>query len=259
MKTGNTGPLLSKVGTMDTPAPKYSYHPRNPMRTLLALWRVLRDGEDAKANVEEAVIVQFAFNRSSWGRRIARWDLLAQEVAAASPEAAALMKARVRLPEIDLKNLAALPSGTLGYAFATQVRERGIHPNVVEPMPADTDGDWLMAYSYETHDLWHLLTGFYYNLEGEFGVAGFYMGQMPKHAFIAFFTAILVLRTVWNDRDAISTHTAAFVQGYALGQQAKNLIGLNWAQALERDLNELRIEWGVTSAAKFPADAAMAA
>ena len=62
----------------------YSYKPRNPFRTLLALWRVLREDEDANANVEEATIVQFAFNRSHWGRKIARWDLLAQEVAASS-------------------------------------------------------------------------------------------------------------------------------------------------------------------------------
>ena len=132
---------------------KYSYKPRNPFRTLLALWRVLRDGEDANANVEEATIVQFAFNRSRWGRKIARWDLLAQEVAAASPEAATLMKSRVRLPEINLEQLAALPKHTLGYEFAAYARARGINPNAVEKMPADNDGDWLMAYSYETHDL----------------------------------------------------------------------------------------------------------
>jgi ubiquinone biosynthesis protein Coq4 len=229
------------------------------VRTLLALWRVLRDGEDAKANVEEATIVQFAFNRSRWGRKIARWDLLASEVAARSAEAAALMRDRVRLPPIDLDQLAALPGGTLGHEFAAYARKRGINPNAVEKMPADNDGDWLMAYSYETHDLWHLLTGFYYDLEGEFGVAGFYMGQMPKYSFVAFFTSILMLRTVWNDRDAIATHIAAFVKGYELGKAAKCLVGLDWAAAFDRDLHALRLEWGVRSAGKFPATASMAA
>ena len=212
----------------------------------------MREGEDANANLEEATIVQFAFNRSRWGRKIARWDLLAQEVASASPEAAALMNRRVRLPEIDLDQLAALPKDTLGYAFAVHARARGIDPNAVERMPAETDGDWLMAYSYETHDLWHLLTGFYYNLEGEFGVAGFYMGQMPRHSFVAFFTSILMLRTVWNDRNAIADHTAAFLKGYELGREAKCVVGLDWTSAFDRNLEELRVEWCVTSVEKFP-------
>lgn len=244
---------------MQTPTSQYSYRPRNPFRTVIALWRVLREGEDANANVEEATIVQFAFNRSRWGRKVARWDLLAQEVAAASPEAAALMRQRVRLPQIDLNRLAALPNGTLGHEFAAYACSRGINPNAVEKMPADNDGDWLMAYSYETHDLWHLLTGFYYNLEGEFGVAGFYMGQMPKYSFVAFFVSILMLRTVWNDRDAIATHVAAFVNGYELGTQARCLVGLDWATAFDRDLEDLRDDWGVRSAGKFPVAAAAAA
>ena len=237
---------------------KLGFKPRNPARTLLALWRVLRDGGDENANLEEATIVQFAFNRSRWGRKIARWDLLAQEVAAASPDAAALMNRRVRLPEINLEQLEKLPAGTLGHEFAAHTRARGINPNAVEKMPADSDGDWLMAYSYETHDLWHLLTGFYYDLEGEFGVAGFYMGQMPKHSFIAFFTSILMLRTVWNDRDAIAVHMAAFAKGYALGKAAKSVVGLDWASHFDKDLETLRDEWGVNSVGKFPKLAAVA-
>ena len=227
---------------------KYSYHPRNPFRTALALWRVLRDTEDTNANVEEAAIVEFAFNRSRWGRKIARWDLLAEETAAESSQVARLMKERKRLPEIDLNSLAALPVGTLGHTFAVTARKRGIDPNLVEKMPAENDGDWLMAYAYETHDFWHLLTGFYYNLEGEFGVAGFYMGQLPRFSFIAFFSAILMLRTVWNDRDAVATHTRAFVEGYEMGRNAECLFGLDWASAYDRNIEELRREWRITEA-----------
>jgi ubiquinone biosynthesis protein Coq4 len=232
--------------------PKYSYQPRNLLRTTLALWRVLKDTEDTNANIEEAAIVEFAFNRSRWGRKIARWDLLATEAAASSPEVARLMEARTRLPEVDLDALSALPAGSLGHNFAAVIRQRGIDPDPVERMPTETDGDWLMAYAYETHDLWHLMTGFYYNLEGEFGVAGFYMGQLPKFSFIAFFSSILMLRTVWNDRDAVASHTRAFVDGYEMGRRANCLFGLDWASAYARDLAELRTEWQVTPAGTFP-------
>lgn len=233
-------------------AKKYSYKPKGVFRTSLALWRVLRDSEDTNANVEEAAIVEFAFNRSRWGRKIARWDLLAKEAADSSPDVARLMRARKRLKEIDLDALAALPAGSLGHTFALAARERGIDPNLVERMPAEDDGDWLMAYAYETHDLWHLMTGFYYNLEGEFGVAGFYMGQLPKFSFIAFFSAILMLRTVWADRDAVATHMRAFVQGYEMGSAADCLFGMDWDSVYHRDVEELRAQWHISHAGKFP-------
>ncbi|NKB98688.1 MAG: hypothetical protein GKR90_09390 [Pseudomonadales bacterium] len=230
---------------------RYSYKPRNPFRAGLALWRVARENEP-DANLEEVAIVQFAFNRSRWGKKIARWDLLAQEVSDNSAEAKQLMQMRARLPEVDLAALAALPVDSVGHTYARFATERGIDPNLVEKMPSETDADWLMAYTYETHDLWHLLTGFYYDLEGEFGVAGFYMGQMPKFSFIAFFTSILALKTVWSDRDALAAYTRAFVEGYEMGQQARCLVGVDWASTYHRDLEELRSEWGVRSANKFP-------
>lgn len=237
---------------------KYSYKPRNIVRTGVALWRVFRDTEDTNANVHEAAIVEFAFNRSRWGRKIARWDLLAKEAAESSAEVAQLMRARTRLPEVNVDALAMLPVGTLGHTFAAVTKVRGIDPNLVEKMPAPNDGDWLMAYSYETHDLWHLMTGFYYNLEGEFGVAGFYMGQLPKFSFIAFFSSILMLRTVWNDRDAVALYMSAFVEGFEMGKEARCLFGLDWASVYSQDLDQLRAEWGVENSNKFPELAAAA-
>jgi len=231
---------------------KYSYEPQGFFKTAFALRRMMRDGEYDKADVEDAAIVEFAFNRSRWGRKVARWDLLAQEVAQDSAEAADLMRRRVRLPALDVDALAALPAGTFGQEFAQHALQRGISPNPVETMPAPNDGDWLMAYMYETHDLWHVMTGFYYDMEGEFGVAGFYMGQMPKFSFIAFFSSLLMIRAVWNDRDIVPALVSAFVEGYSMGRNAKSLVGLDWSTVYDRDLDELRDEWGVRQAGKFP-------
>ncbi len=231
---------------------QYSHKPRGIFRTLLATWRLLRDKEDLNVNVKEAAIVEFAFNRSRWGKKIARWDLLAVEAAEKSEIAAQAMTDRVRMPRYDLDAMAAMPEGTLGNVYARVARQRGIDPNLVEPIPHDSDADWLMAHMYETHDLWHLVTGFYYDNEGEFGVAGFYMGQMPKFSFIAFFAALLMIRTVWNDRDAIAVHTKAFVDGYRMGERAELLIGLDWQSLYTRDLTELRQSLRIDDAGKIP-------
>ena len=172
---------------------KYSNKPRSLPRALLATWRVLKDPENHQANVYEAGIVEMYFNRSRLGKRVARWDLLAEEVASTSPQAAEAMHIKRRLPLVDLHALHAMPEGSFGHTFATLSLDRGIDPNIVEPLPDHSDGDWLMAHLYETHDFWHVLTGNYFDMNGEFGVAGVYLGQMPKFSFIAFFTAILSL------------------------------------------------------------------
>jgi len=231
---------------------KYSYEPQGFFKTAFALRRMMREGDYDKADVEDAAIVEFAFNRSRWGRKIARWDLLAEEVASSSKEAADLMQKRARLPTLDIDALESLPPGTFGHEFAVHARKRGISPNPVETMPAPDDGDWLMAYMYETHDLWHVMTGFYYDMEGEFGVAGFYMGQMPKFSFIAFFSSLLMIRAVWNDRDLIPGLINAFVEGYSMGKRARCLVGLDWGSIYERNLHELRAEWEIVEAGKFP-------
>ncbi|MEZ5572238.1 MAG: hypothetical protein R3E64_09450 [Halioglobus sp.] len=55
---------------------QYENKPRNIFRFALALWRVMRDPE----NTKEAGIVELTFNRSRWGKKLARWDRVAELV-----------------------------------------------------------------------------------------------------------------------------------------------------------------------------------
>ncbi len=231
---------------------QYSNKPRSLPRALLAAWRVLKDPEDLEVNVYEAAIVEIYFNRSRFGRRVARWDLLANEVAESSAEAAEAMHQRRRIKRVDVQALLAMPVGSFGHTFATLAVERGVDPNLVEPMPHETDGDWLIAHLYETHDFWHVLTGNYFNMEGEFGIGGVYLGQMPKFSFIAFFMSLLTLQHVWKKRDALGDMYKAFNQGYELGQNAKCLVGLDWENIYHRNLDELRAELNISEAGKLP-------
>jgi ubiquinone biosynthesis protein Coq4 len=238
---------------------KYSSKPRGFFRALLATWRVLKDPEDLDANVDEAAIVEIYFNRSKFGKKIARWDLLAQELVEAHPEVLEAMKSRRRLKRIDLQQLAAMPVGSFGHTFASLSIDRGIDPNIVEPIPGDTDGDWLMAHLYETHDFWHVLTGHYFNMDGEYGVSGFYMAQMPKFSFFAFFLSLLTLQHVWKKRDSLGGIVRAFCKGYDIGSKAKCVVGLDWENIYHRDLNELREELGIIEAGTLPAELKLAA
>ena len=226
---------------------QYENRPRNIFRFLLALWRVLKDPE----NTYEASIVELTFNQSSWGKKIARWDNVAGELVSQHPEIKPIMAARPRLPRIDLDALAKLPPGSLGHTLAKVERARNYDPNLIEPLPVDSDGEWVTAHLYDTHDIWHVLTGFDFDLEGEMGVGGVYMAQLPNATFFGFMTAIILAKVVWKHPGQHGDIIASMHEGYRLGKKCKPLIGLDWESLWSRDLEELRRELGVEQAGRI--------
>ena len=210
----------------------YSSKPRSFFRAILSAWRVIKDPESIYVNMEEGAILEIYFNCSKLGKKIARWDLLANELMENHPETTQAFHERRRVGYLDVQKLLIMPEGSLGHIFAKGAIERGIDPNHVEPFQVDNDGDWLMAHMYETHDFHHLITGNPYNMTGEYGVVGFYMAQMPKNTFVAFMASILMLQRVWKQRDEIGELFNALSEGYQIGKKAKCLIGLDLLQAL---------------------------
>jgi ubiquinone biosynthesis protein COQ4 len=223
----------------------YSSKPTNFFRAMLAGWRVIKDPESINLNMKEGGIVEIYFNCSKFGKRIARWDLVAKELMENHPETAEAFEERRRVGYLDVQKLLTMPEGSLGQTFAKCSIARGIDPNHVEPLQVDNDGEWLIAHMYETHDFHHLITGNAYDMPGEYGVIGFYMAQMPKNTFVAFMASILMLQRVWKQRDEIGELFNAISQGYQMGKKAKCLIGLDLLQALPRNLDELRTEYGI--------------
>ena len=226
---------------------QYENKPRNVFRFALGLWRLMRDPE----NTKEAGVVELTFNRSRWGKKLARWDRVAEELVQDYPQLAPVVASRKRLARVDLEALIALPPNTLGHTLAKLEMQRGIDPNLVDPLPDNDDGEWLVAHLYETHDFWHVLTGFAFNEEGEYGVAGVYLGQLPNATFFAFMVSIVMMKTVWKDGDQLGKQFRALCEGYQIGQRSLPMVGLDWSQLWHRDLEELRRELNITEAGRI--------
>src|SRR5262249_26158167 len=63
---------------------------------------------------------------------------------------------------VDLDALLALPEGTLGRAYATFLRSRGLTPEVFDAPPEgvpDPKVAYVIQRARQTHDLWHVVTG----------------------------------------------------------------------------------------------------
>lgn len=163
---------------------------------------------------------------------------------AASPHGAAAIRGRVRLSRGDLVRCAGLPSGTLGGAYAASMRARGLSIDAIPRLPARTDIEYVVAHYYETHDLWHVLTGFETDPAGEVGLQAFYMAQGRAHLPLLVISAVMMNTALYayEDREA---RLDAIARGWRLGRGARRIAGVDWRPHLARPLADVRRDFGL--------------
>ncbi len=214
----------------------YSARPtRNPLRYLRAVARLVR--LDPETTTAEAALVEMGFARSKLGRRFARWEEAADHLRC-DPRTAEALRARRPFGPIVLGDLAPLPPGTLGRVFADHCREREIDPNLIQVPPDDETG-WMLNHIYQSHDLWHVVTGWGNDLPGEVGLGAFYAAQLGNPAFFGYMLSLIQLNVVWRRAD-LGPVFEAFAAGYRSGQRALPLFGADWAALFEAPLDALR-------------------
>jgi ubiquinone biosynthesis protein COQ4 len=226
---------------MDSSGYAYSAEPtKNPFRYLAAVWKLIRN--DPATSTNEAAIVELGFARSKLGRRFARWE---EMVAALQehPETREAIAARRAFGPIVLADLEGLPEGTLGRTFADHCRTREIDPNLVHVPPTDEIG-WLLNHLYQTHDIWHVVTGWGNDLEGEVGLAGFYSAQFKTPTFFGYMGALIFLNVIWRRADLDGVF-AALSAGYQDGKRAQPMFGVDWDALWGVPLADVRARFGV--------------
>lgn len=230
---------------MASSAYAYSAEPtRNPLRYLRAVWRLVR--RDPETTTDEAAIVEIGFARSRLGRRFARWEEVAEHLRR-DPRTAPALRARKSFGPLRLESLAGLPAGTLGRVFADHCRERGIDPNLVHVPPSDEIG-WLLNHVYQTHDIWHVVTGWGNDLAGEVGLGGFYAAQLGSPAFFGYLLALVLLNVVVRRSD-LGVVFEAFSAGYQSGKRTQPLFGVDWDELWNVPIDELRRRFEVDRSA----------
>jgi ubiquinone biosynthesis protein COQ4 len=94
---------------------------------------------------------------------------------------------------VDLDALARLPDGTLGREYVRFLQDNGITPDVFKaPEGVDPRAAFLVKRIRQTHDLWHVITGYAPDVRGEVLLQAFTYAQVgtPSSAIIAVFGAL---------------------------------------------------------------------
>ena len=154
------------------------------------------------------------------------------------------LEERPRLGRIDLAALRALPRGTLGRNFAEHMVENELDPAALPNKESPDPASYVRAHLYETHDVWHVVTGFDTDVAGELAVQAFYSaqldGELPRLIVIGgLVNARLRGGDDWGRRlDAIS-------RGWTRGKAARPLFGVAWDELWARPLDEVRAGLGI--------------
>ncbi len=159
------------------------------------------------------------------------------------PSGDAALAARKRV-DADLASLEQLPRGTLGFAYAKFMRDNGLEKESIPSLAVANEGDFIRAHLYETHDMWHAMTGFGPDVAGELGLQGFYAAQIDGPLPAAILAAGL-LNTALFSLDDAPGRMDAIVRGWDAGRRAKLLFGYDWAASFPKPIEVARAEVGL--------------
>jgi ubiquinone biosynthesis protein COQ4 len=148
----------------------------------------------------------------------------------------------------DRATLTGLPTGSLGRAYAELVEREGITPQgIVDASIAgkhsteelSEDLRFLGERMRDTHDLWHVVTGYGPDLVGEAALLCFTYAQ-TKNPGVGLVVLLAVIKgdpEIWR----------VMANAYRRGKRAKWLPGVAWEELLDRPLDEVRAALDVGS------------
>lgn len=141
-------------------------------------------------------------------------------------------------------DLAGAEPGSLRYAYYRHMHDHGFNTNFFPPIKPTDDFSYFSLRMRQTHDIWHVITGFEPSSEGELGLQAYYAAQLNGRNNLVVLSGGF-LKTVMAQRN-IGMTMEAVSQGWTLGKTAKPLAFVNWEKVWNRSLHEIRQEYNVT-------------
>jgi ubiquinone biosynthesis protein COQ4 len=178
----------------------------------------------------------------------------------ACPATAQMLEQRYLPPAYTLDDLAVHAPGTLGAAYRHHMVENDLSPDYFEKPSAieGTKDAEDFAYArlrfYQTHDIWHAVTGYPTSVLGEVAIVGFYLGHFEAHmgdraasaiGFSAILAGTMLLHAALFRQDRITHFYRALFDGWTRGRAARPFFAVRWEEQWDRPLEEIRQELAV--------------
>jgi ubiquinone biosynthesis protein Coq4 len=156
----------------------------------------------------------------------------------AEPQGRLAFETYPRIGEVDLEKLSFLPKDSFGYAYADHMLRNKLKPMQIKP--SSNHYEFLGAHLGETHDIWHVVTGFNTDIIGEIQLESFYVYQLQVSRFFLALVAKNLLKAIVYDVERSTEFMEAIAQGWIMAKQAKPLFGIDWKTLWEKPLYDIR-------------------
>lgn len=171
------------------------------------------------------------------------YDRMAQSLNQ-DPACAALIRERYIPPAHDLDTLLTYPPDSLGYIYASTIQKMGFDPNLHAGMTARSDAEYVELRLSQTHDLWHIVTGFDVSVVGEIGLQAFHLPQFPYPLATLLIANSLISSTLMQP-ELLPSLLEAIAQGFQMGKTAQPLFAQKWEEGWEKPLTQWQAELNI--------------
>lgn len=161
----------------------------------------------------------------------------------------------------DRAALAALPDGSLGRAYLDFANQEGITADgliaasdagrVFDFVPGEDIYRRIGDYLRDSHDLWHVVTGYQGDIIGELALLAFtfaQMGNLGMGVLVGLAATLGPRLPTPIDEDS----ARAIREAYIRGRRAKWLATVDWVPLLELPLEQVRHELGLDGPPDYP-------
>lgn len=208
---------------------KHSHKPHvHLLRTMKGVIGMLRDPHHTESvfDIED-------------GLRHIEASALSAEHVRSLPGVASLMDESYLAPPADVDALHELPQGSLGKVYAEHITSHGFDADYFRRRPVETDVDYVQMRMRQTHDIWHVVTGFGVGSLGELGLKAFELAQ-TRRPMAAVITTGGVLRYMLKEPEQLESMLQYVAYGYRLGSQAEAFLAQRWELEWELSLEDWR-------------------
>ncbi|EDO16577.1 hypothetical protein Kpol_1064p59 [Vanderwaltozyma polyspora DSM 70294] len=154
-------------------------------------------------------------------------------------------KPNVRTETLDMDKLSKMPKNTFGYTFYSWLKKEGVSPDTRAPVKYIDDPDHAFIFKRyrQCHDFYHSLNDLPIIIEGEIAVKALEAANMGiPMAALGTLLAPLRLKSAQRQR----LYEIYLPWAIRTGLSCKPLINVYWEELLDKDVNELRKELGIT-------------
>jgi len=153
-------------------------------------------------------------------------------------------QSRKLLGKVDLKELQKCPVGSIGKIYADRMIRDNLSPDFFNVLDVTNDEIYFMMRLRQTHDLWHVLTGFDTSIKGELGLQAFMMIQ--THTPLApLVIGAMLIRSALKDQKEAREIMESVLCGWQMAKHAKPIFAIDWEAQWSTPLEDLRNVYNV--------------